>query len=100
MKGKRYLAKNMLFLTAGQFGTKLLSFFLVPLYTSVLTSAEYGTYDLYSATVSLFVPILTLNIADSTTIFLLDKNSPKDGIISVSLKYYFFSLVFLRRQYV
>lgn len=94
MKGKRYLAKNMLFLTAGQFGTKLLSFFLVPLYTSVLTSAEYGTYDLYSATVALFVPILTLNIADSTTIFLLDKNSPKDGIISVSLKYYFFSLVF------
>ena len=94
MKGKRYLARNMLFLTAGQFGTKLLSFFFVPLYTSVLTSAEYGTYDLYSATVSLFVPILTLNIADSTTIFLLDKNKSKDGIISVSMKYYFFSLVF------
>lgn len=83
----------MLFLTAGQFGTKLLSFFLVPLYTSVLTSAEYGTYDLYSATVSLFVPILTLNIADSTTIFLLDKANSKQGIISISLKYYFCSLV-------
>lgn len=93
MKGKRYLAKNMLFLTVGQFGTKLLSFFLVPLYTSVLTSAEYGTYDLYSATVSLFVPILTLNIADSTTIFLLDKANSKQGIISISLKYYFCSLV-------
>lgn len=83
----------MLFLTVGQFGTKLLSFFLVPLYTSVLTSAEYGTYDLYSATVSLFVPILTLNIADSTTIFLLDKANSKQGIISISLKYYFCSLV-------
>lgn len=83
----------MLFLTVGQFGTKLLSFFLVPLYTSVLTSAEYGTYDLYSATVSLFVPILTLNIADSTTIFLLDKTNSKQGIISISLKYYFCSLV-------
>ena len=55
MKGKRYLAKNIAFLTVGQFGTKLLVFFLVPLYTSVLTSAEYGTYDLYSATVGLFV---------------------------------------------
>lgn len=83
----------MLFLTVGQFGTKFLSFFLVPLYTSVLTSAEYGTYDLYSATVSLFVPILTLNIADSTTIFLLDKANSKQGIISISLKYYFCSLV-------
>ena len=68
MKGKRYLAKNIAFLTVGQFGTKLLVFFLVPLYTSVLTSAEYGTYDLYSATVGLFVPILTLNISDATTV--------------------------------
>ena len=75
MKGKRYLAKNIIFLTVGQFGTKFLTFFLVPLYTRVLTSSEYGTFDLYSATVSLLVPVLTLNIADSTTIFLLDKNN-------------------------
>lgn len=88
LRGKRYLAKNMFFLTVGQFGTKLLGFFLVPLYTSVLTSAEYGTYDLYSVTVSLLIPILTLNIADSTTVFLLDKDSPREGIVSVSLKYY------------
>jgi O-antigen/teichoic acid export membrane protein len=93
MKGKRYLAKNMFFLTIGQFGTKLLSFFLVPLYTSVLTSAEYGTYDLYSATVGLFVPILTVNIADATSIFLLDKKNSKEGIVSISLKYYFYSLL-------
>ena len=79
MKGKRYLAKNIAFLTVGQFGTKLLTFFLVPLYTSVLTSAEYGTYDLYSAMVGLFVPILTLNISDATTVFLLDKNISKEG---------------------
>lgn len=93
MKGKRYLVKNILFLTIGQFGTKLLSFFLVPLYTSVLTSAEYGTFDLYSATVSLFIPILTLNISDSTTIFLLDKEKSKEGIISISLKHFVYSVI-------
>lgn len=93
MKGKRYLAKNIAFLTVGQFGTKLLTFFLVPLYTSVLTSAEYGIYDLYSATVGLFVPVLTLNISDATTVFLLDRNVSKEGIISISLKYYFYSLL-------
>lgn len=93
MKGKRYLAKNIAFLTVGQFGTKLLTFFLVPLYTSVLTSAEYGTYDLYSATIGLFVPVLTLNISDATTVFLLDRNVSKEGIISISLKYYFYSLL-------
>ena len=85
MRGVKYLAKNLLFLTIGQFGTKLLVFFLVPLYTSVLTSAEYGTYDLYSVTVSLFVPLLTLNIADSTTVFLLDKDCPQEGIVSITL---------------
>lgn len=93
MKGKGYLVKNIAFLTIGQFGTKLLTFFLVPLYTSVLTSAEYGTYDLYSATVGLFVPVLTLNISDATTVFLLDRNVSKEGIVSISLKYYFYSLL-------
>ena len=95
MKGKRYLAKNIFFLTVGQFGTKFLIFFLVPLYTRVLTSSEYGTFDLYSATVSLLVPVLTLNIADSTTIFLLDKKNKENssGIISISLGYYFISLL-------
>lgn len=95
MKGKRYLAKNIFFLTVGQFGTKFLSFFLVPLYTRVLTSSEYGTFDLYSATVSLLVPVLTLNIADSTTIFLLDKKNKENssGIVSISLGYYFISLL-------
>ncbi len=83
----------MLFLTVGQFGTKLLSFFLVPLYTSVLTSAEYGTYDLYSVTVSLFIPVLTLNIADSTTIFLLDKRNSREGVVSISLARYAVSVL-------
>lgn len=93
MKGKRYLAKNIALLTAGQFGTKLLGFFLVPLYTAVLTSAEYGTYDLYSATAGLFVPLLTLNISDATTIFLLDRNNSREGVVSVSLKYYLYSIL-------
>ncbi|MDE5899327.1 MAG: lipopolysaccharide biosynthesis protein [Treponemataceae bacterium] len=92
MRGKRYLAKNILRLTAGQFGTKILGFFLVPLYTRVLTSAEYGTYDLYSVTVSLFVPVLTLNIADSATIFLLDRKNPRECVVSVGLKCYLCSL--------
>lgn len=92
MKGKRYLAKNMLFLTIGQFGTKLLSFFLVPLYTSVLTSTEYGTYDICSVTVSLFIPILTLNISDAAMRFLLDKDMPKEAVVSISVRNYFFGI--------
>ena len=35
-------------MTISQFSTKILTFFLVPLYTSILTTDEYGIYDLYN----------------------------------------------------
>ena len=62
MKELKSLARNTGFLVIGQFGTKLLSFFLVPLYTNVLTTVEYGTFDLMNTSISLLVPIFTLNI--------------------------------------
>lgn len=86
MKGKKYLAKNIGLLTLSQFGTKLLSFFLVPLYTYVLTTSEYGIYDLNATSVALIVPILTLNIADAIIRFTLDKNRNREDIFSFSIK--------------
>ena len=44
----KYLLKNIGLLTLSSFATKLLSFFLVPLYTNILTTTEYGTYDLFN----------------------------------------------------
>lgn len=85
MKGSRYLAKNVGLLTISQFGTKLLSFFLVPLYTNVLSTTEYGTYDLFNSTVSLLIPILTLNICDASLRFSIDKENDKKDIFSVSM---------------
>lgn len=93
MRGKKYLAKNIGLLTISQFGTKLLSFFLVPLYTYVLTTGEYGTYDLYTTTVSLLIPILTLNVADPALRFTMDKNSNRKGIFSICIKYLVISIL-------
>lgn len=83
----KYLIKNIGFLTISQFATKLLSFFLVPLYTSVLTTAEYGTYDLASTVISLMVPILTLNVSEAIIVFALDKQNAPGDVLSVGLKY-------------
>ena len=47
MANYRYLAKNIGVLAISNFATKILSFFLVPLYTSILSTSEYGTYDLF-----------------------------------------------------
>ena len=92
-KGFTYLFRNIGFLTIGQFGTKLLSFFLVPLYTYVLSTEEYGTYDLFYTTISLLIPILTINIADAALRFPLDRDSDNDQIVSISVKYTIRSLL-------
>ena len=84
----KYLLKNIGLLTLGQFGTKLLSFFLVPLYTNILSTGEYGTYDLFSTTTSLLIPVLTLNAGEAIAVFALDKNYKNKGsILSVGLKF-------------
>jgi O-antigen/teichoic acid export membrane protein len=68
----KYLGKNTLLFTISSFGTKILSFFLIPLYTNVLTTAEYGTADLIATTATLLIFILTLNISDSVLRYALD----------------------------
>lgn len=83
----KYLIKNIGLLTLSNFATKLLSFFLVPLYTNILTTGEYGTYDLFSTTSSVLLPILTLNIQDATLRFALDKKYDRNAIVTISLRY-------------
>lgn len=67
--------------------------FLVPLYTNVLTTTEYGTYDLFNTTISVLIPILTFNIQEATLRFALDKKQNKEAIVSVSVKYTVISIV-------
>lgn len=72
------------FLAVSQFGIKLLNFFLVPLYTSVLTTEEYGTYDLFNTTVALLIPFLTLNIRESTLRYSLGGEYNTKQVFSIS----------------
>lgn len=87
MNNYKYLYKNIGFLTISQFTTKILSFFLIPLYTSVLSTAEYGTYDLFSTTINLLIPILTLNVCESIIVFTMDSNYKDKDVLSISIKY-------------
>lgn len=87
MSRAKELFKNIVALTLGQMGTKIISFLLIPLYTNILTTGEYGIYDLINTTVGLLIPFMTLNIKDSTMRFALDKDYDKSTIFSISLKY-------------
>ena len=74
----KYLIKNTLLFTLGNLGSKLIVFFLIPLYTNTLSTAQYGTIDLVSTVSTVAVPILTLNICESVMRFALDRNTDKE----------------------
>lgn len=91
----KYLFKNLRILTISNFSSKLLVFLLVPLYTSVLSTTEYGTYDLVVSTVTLLFPILTVNIIDAVMRFSMEKFCANEEIAFIGLKYIVFSVAII-----
>ena len=67
------------------FASRILVFFLVPLYTHVLSTEEYGSYDAIATTVSLLAPFVIANISDGVMRFLLDKKQNKEEIMTIGL---------------
>ena len=62
MNREKNLIKNTLILSIGNIFTKLVTFFLLPLYTAVLSTKEYGIVDLLNTLVSIFLPVVTFQI--------------------------------------
>lgn len=86
MKQKnKSLLKNIGIFTIGSFGSNLVSFLMVPLYTAVLSTAEYGTVDLITSTAALLTPILLLSIQDATLRFGMDSSYRKEDVLSTSI---------------
>lgn len=82
----KYLIKNTLLFTISSFGSKLLSFFLVPLYTSVLQTADYGIADLVSTTASLSRFLFTICISDAVFRYAIELKSEQQGIFRFGFK--------------
>lgn len=80
---KKYLLKNTIFFSIGNFGSKIINFFLVPLYTNVLSVAEYGTVDLMTILTIVLVPIITLNLSEAVLRFSLDKDADREKILNI-----------------
>jgi len=72
-------------LLAGNFVTKVLSFFMVPFYTSILTTSDYGTADLISNTVLLVLPMFSLLMDEAVMRFTLDQTTDKKQVVSIAL---------------
>ncbi|MCC3648466.1 oligosaccharide flippase family protein [Cytobacillus oceanisediminis] len=85
MNNYKKLINNSLIFAVGNFGSKLIVYFLVPLYTYYLTPVEFGTVDFFITTISFLMPILSFSIADSVLRFVMDKNYDKKVVLINSI---------------
>lgn len=85
MSREKSLIKNTAIVAVGQIGTKFISFFLLPLYTAVLTTYEYGITDLLNTYVSLLMPLIFFQADQAIFRFLIDyrqKEAAKQQLLS------------------
>lgn len=85
MKSYKKLIGNSAIFAVGRLGSKLISFFLVPLYTYYLSTAEYGTVDLVITTVNMLIPIVSASMFDAVLRFIMDDKEMTDSVLMNAL---------------
>ena len=79
------LVKNTLIYTVSNFGSKVLTFLIVPLYKYYLTTEEFGTYDTIISFMNLLAPICILAIHEGLLRWLLKSNEKHGDILGSGL---------------
>jgi len=94
MKYKKELIKNTAIISIGRLSTQIVSFLLLPLYTSLLTTRDYGALDFLIVLSTFLLPIIRLNMEESMFRFLIDAKDEQEkrNIISQTLSFILTSL--------
>ncbi len=79
------LAKNTIIYAIGSIGSRLVQIVLVPLYTRVMSTPEFGTADILQAVVQLLLPIFALAIFESVFRYSMEKNYDRIGVLSIGM---------------
>lgn len=82
----KYLAKNTILFTISSFGSKILSFLLVPFYTSVLSTSDYGVVDLIGTAANLLIFVVTICISDGVLRFAIESIDKRKGVFCYGLQ--------------
>ena len=75
MSKQKDLLKNTGIITIGKLSSQIVSFMLLPLYTSVLSTSEYGMVDLLLSYIQLLIPVINLQLDQALFRFLVTKRS-------------------------
>ena len=99
MSREKQLVKNTFIVAIGKICTQFISFFLLPLYTYILTTSEYGTIDLITTYVNLLIPVVFFQLDQGAFRFLIDTrndtNKSKEIINTIFFTFLFKILLFL-----
>ena len=89
MNQKKQLLVNTIIIAIGKLSTQVISFLLLPLYTSKLTPSEYGTYDLLVTISTFLLPIIIMLMEESMFRFLIDAEDfkAKKKVITATIFY-------------
>ncbi len=96
MNREKKLIKNTIIITLGNLSTKFVSFLLLPLYTAILSTEEYGTVELINTYVSLLLPLVTFEIEQALFRYLIDNRNKKEDktkVISTAFAFDFFQMI-------
>ena len=74
---EKHLLKNTGILAVGTICSKVVSFFLLPLYTAVLSTEDYGISDLIQTITYLLLPFVGLQLCAGVFRLTLERNSPE-----------------------
>ena len=93
-RGKE-LAKNTAIISVGKICTQLVSFLLMPLYTMILTTEDYGVVDLVITYKQLLLPVVTLQLEQALFRFLVESRKDRQVTCDVISEITALSLTFV-----
>ena len=88
MNRGRELTQKTAIITIGKVSTQFVSFMLLPLYTSILSTSEYGLVDLAITSVQMLVPITSIMIDQGLFRYLLTCESDEEKKKNISSAFF------------
>ncbi len=82
MNKYKKLLSNTLIFGIGTFSSKVMVFLLMPLYTALLSRAEYSTVDLITQAANLLMPLAAIGMYDGIFRFAIDAEDKKNEVFS------------------
>lgn len=87
MKNKyKTLTTNMIIFSLAMFTTRIINFLLIPLYTNILSTSQFGQVEIVLNCANLLIPFLSLSINDAFLRFGLDDKVNSKNILKTTSK--------------